>query len=387
MLHDCRRAFAETLIALAREDERIVAVCNDSVGSSNLTVFKAEFPDRMINVGIAEQDLVGVAAGLANGGLIPFVSAAAPFLTGRALEQIKVDVAYSQARVVLCGQSPGLAYGELGPTHHSIEDLSWLRAVADLPVVVPADPAQTVQAVRWAAANPGPSYLRIPRFPVPDVTPPGSPFLPGHAIQLTDGNDVTIIAAGTMVSRALQAADCCATTASRHVSSISPSSSRSIPMPCWPQPPRPPGSSIAEEATTTGGLGAAVATLTAQQQPTHLRILGVPRSFAPTGSTAFLLEYFGLTAEHIAAAARDIMAHAATLNRSSLPSIRAPARRRPRWSIGPATWWRGGRPTFRSTTLAEDGWSSPRPRSGAASRYRFRPASRERTRARSSAWG
>ena len=167
VLHDCRKAFAETLIALAREDDRIVAVCNDSVGSSNLTGFKAEFPDRMVNVGIAEQDLVGVGAGLANGGMIPFVSAAAPFLTGRALEQIKADVAYSQARVVLCGQSPGFAYGELGPTHHSIEDLSWLRAVADLPVVVPADPVQTEQAVRWAAANPGPSYLRISRSPVP----------------------------------------------------------------------------------------------------------------------------------------------------------------------------------------------------------------------------
>ena len=162
-LHDCRRAFADTLIALAREDERVVAVCNDSVGSSNLTMFKAEFPDRMINVGIAEQDLVGVAAGLANGGLIPFVSAAAPFLTARALEQIKVDVAYSQAHVVLCGQSPGMAYGELGPTHHSIEDLSWLRAIADLPVVVPADPPRRsrlsagprLTLVRAMCASPG----------------------------------------------------------------------------------------------------------------------------------------------------------------------------------------------------------------------------------------
>ena len=244
-LHDCRRAFADTLIALAREDERVVAVCNDSVGSSNLTMFKAEFPDRMINVGIAEQDLVGVAAGLANGGLIPFVSAAAPFLTARALEQIKVDVAYSQARVVLCGQSPGMAYGELGPTHHSIEDLSWLRAVAGLPVVVPADPAQTVQAVRWAAANLGPSYLRIPRFPVPDVTPPGSPFLPGQAIQLTDGNDITIIAAGTMVSRALQAAELLrrerhpGTCPQHHLR-------RAARCRCHPGPrrPRPPGSSL-----------------------------------------------------------------------------------------------------------------------------------------------
>jgi transketolase len=122
--YDCRVDFAEELAALAREDERIVAVCNDSVGSSNLTKFRDEFPDRLVNVGIAEQDLVGVGAGLANAGMIPFVCAAAPFLTGRATEQIKADVAYSEAHVVLCGQSPGMAYGELGPTHHSIEDLS-----------------------------------------------------------------------------------------------------------------------------------------------------------------------------------------------------------------------------------------------------------------------
>jgi len=205
--YDCRKAFAEELTALARTDDRIVAVCNDSVGSSNLVAFRQEFPDRLINVGIAEQDLVGVAAGLANGGLIPFVSAAGPFLTGRALEQIKADVAYSQVKVVLCGQSPGMAYGELGPTHHSIEDLSWLRAVADLAVVVPADPEQTRAAVRWAVETSGPSYLRIPRFKVPAVTPEGAEFLPGRSQRLTDGDDVTIVAIGTLVSRALQAAE------------------------------------------------------------------------------------------------------------------------------------------------------------------------------------
>jgi transketolase len=308
-LHDCRGAFADTLIALAREDDRIVAVCNDSVGSSNLTEFKAEFPDRMINVGIAEQDLVGVGAGLANGGMIPFVSAAAPFLTGRALEQVKADVAYSQAHVVLCGQSPGLAYGELGPTHHSIEDLSWLRAVADLPVVVPADPAQTAQAVRWAAAHPGPSYLRIPRIPTPDVTPPGSSFQPGRALQLTNGNDITVIAAGTMVSRALQAARSLADEGIQarvlNCAFVEPLDTEAV----LAAAAQTRGIVVAEEATTTGGLGAAVATLTAQERPAHLRLIGVPRSFAPTGSTAFLLEHFGLTADHIAAAARDILAH------------------------------------------------------------------------------
>ena len=167
---DCRVDFAEELAALARADERIVAVCNDSVGSSNLAAFREEFPDRLVNVGIAEQDLVGVGAGLANAGFIPFVCAAAPFLTGRATEQIKADVAYSQRHVVLCGQSPGMAYGELGPTHHSIEDLSWMRAIAGLPVVVPADPQQTRAAVRWAAALGRGSYLRIPRFKVPAVS-------------------------------------------------------------------------------------------------------------------------------------------------------------------------------------------------------------------------
>ena len=183
--YDCRKAFAEELTALAREDERVVAVCNDSVGSSNLVGFREEFPERLINVGIAEQDLVGVGAGLANGGLLPFVSAAAPFLTGRALEQIKADAAYSNVHVVLCGQSPGMAYGELGPTHHSIEDLSWTRAIANLPVLVPADPEQTRAAVRWAAENPGPAYLRIPRHKVPTVTPggrvlPARPERPAH---------------------------------------------------------------------------------------------------------------------------------------------------------------------------------------------------------------
>src|SRR3954447_19655336 len=204
---DCREAFAEELLTLARMDERVVAVCNDSVGSSNLVGFREEFPERLINVGIAEQDLVGVGAGLANGGLLPFVSAAAPFLTGRALEQIKADVAYSNTHVILCGQSPGVAYGELGPTHHSIEDISWTRAIANLPVLVPADPAQTRAAVRWAVENPGPLYLRVPRFKVPEVTPEDAQLELGRALTLNDGDDITIVAVGTMVSRAIDAAE------------------------------------------------------------------------------------------------------------------------------------------------------------------------------------
>ena len=150
---DCRDAYVQTLSELADADHRIVGVVNDSVGSSKLDAFKKAFPDRLINVGIAEQDMVGVAAGLANGGRIPFVSAASCFLTGRALEQIKADVAYSDRNVKLCGMSPGMAYGELGPTHHSIEDIAWLRAIDNMIIVVPASPIETAAAMRWAAAS------------------------------------------------------------------------------------------------------------------------------------------------------------------------------------------------------------------------------------------
>ena len=305
--YDCRKAFAEELTALARTDERIVAVCNDSVGSSNLVGFRREFPDRLVNVGIAEQDLVGVSAGLANGGMIPLASAAAPFLTGRALEQIKADVAYSQAKVVLCGQSPGMAYGELGPTHHSIEDLSWLRAIADLPVVVPADRAQTRAAVRWAVAHPGPSYLRIPRFPVPDVTPDGTELELGRSIRLTEGDDVTVVAAGTLVSRAVEAAEQLRAEGVGvrvlAVPFVEPLDTDAVIAAA-----RETGGVVtAEEATVTGGLGAAVAAVLAEHCPRPMRILGVPRTFAPTGSTAYLLEHFGLTSAGVAAAVRELV--------------------------------------------------------------------------------
>src|SRR5688500_7938159 len=148
---DCRNAYVETLAELAHENHRIVGIVNDSVGSSKLDAFKRSFPDRLINVGIAEQDMVGVAAGLANGGRIAFVSAASCFLTARALEQIKADVAYSNRNVKLCGMSPGMAYGELGPTHHSIEDIAWLRAIHYITVLVPVDPIETAATMRRAA--------------------------------------------------------------------------------------------------------------------------------------------------------------------------------------------------------------------------------------------
>ena len=189
-LFDCRKAWAETIEALAEADERIVAVVNDSVGSSNLGGFQAKFPDRLINVGIAEQNLVGVSAGLANGGRIPFVSAASCFLTGRALEQLKADIAYAGFNVKLVGQSSGIAYGELGATHHSIEDFAWLRPLSQITVIVPADPHETREAVKWAAAYEGPVFIRLSRMPVPELDL-ADPFVPGKARRVREGDDVT----------------------------------------------------------------------------------------------------------------------------------------------------------------------------------------------------
>jgi len=310
VLTDCRVPFAEELIALAHADERIVAVCNDSVSSSNLGEFRSLFPDRMFNVGIAEQNMVGVAAGLANAGFIPFVCAASPFLTGRATEQIKADVAYSRANVKLVGMSPGVSYGELGPTHHSIEDIAWMRALDGLPIVTPADEQQTREAVKWAAAYEGGAFLRIGRFKVPSVSDGQSPaFAFGASNLVRDGSDVTIIASGVTVSRALAAAELLAdqsiSTRVLNISSIVPLDRDAI-----LRAAQETGAIVvAEESVSRGGLGGAVAELLAESIPVPMRLLGV-NSFAPTGSVEFLLDHFGLSAEGIAAASGDLVGRA-----------------------------------------------------------------------------
>jgi transketolase len=303
---DCRVAFSTTLEQLAEHDPRIVAVVNDSVGSTHLGAFFKRFPDRLVNVGIAEQNMVGIGACLANGGKIPFVCGASCFLTGRALEQVKVDLAYSKANVKLCGMSSGLAYGELGPTHHSIEDLAWTRAIAGLTVVVPADPTETAQAVRAAAEMDGPIFLRLSRLPVPEVHPPGYQFRIGKAAILRPGNDIAIVANGTMVCRALEAAELLAKDGvSARV--INMSTLQPLDREALLDAARTTAAIVTvEEHSIRGGLGGAVAELTATTCPVPMRILGIP-TFAPTGSTEWLFEHFGLTAQAIHAAALEVL--------------------------------------------------------------------------------
>jgi transketolase len=306
-LYDCREAFVAALEEIAAADPRILVVVSDSVGSSRLGRFAKESPRRLVNVGIAEQNMVGIAAGLANGGKIPFVCGASCFLTGRALEQIKVDLAYSRANVKLCGMSSGLAYGQLGPTHHSIEDLAWTRVIAGLRVIVPADPLETDQAVRAAAEFDGPVFLRISRTPVPAVHEAGYRFRMGQAAVLRSGGDVTLIANGTMVSRALAAASLLErdgiSARVLNVATVQPLDREAI-----VDAAAETGSIVTvEEHSVYGGLGGAVAELVATTCPVPMRILGIPGGFAPAGSAAWLFEHFGLTPEGIRSAALELL--------------------------------------------------------------------------------
>lgn len=309
--YDCRDTYTQTLLDLARGDRDVIVVVNDSVGSSKLDKLKKELPGQVVNVGIAEQDMVGVAAGLENGGKTPFVSAAGCFLSARATEQIKADLAYSRRHVVLCAQSPGVAYGALGATHHSIEDVAWMRILPGMTVLVPADPAETEQAMRWAYGHDGPVYIRISRMKVPAVHPDDYAFAPGKAVTLRDGDDVTIIANGTVLHRALAAAELLAADgiAARVISmaSVKPIDADAI----VAAAEQTGGIVTVEEGLAAGGLGGAVAEVVAATVPTRVAALGLPDVFAPTGSAGWLLDHFGMSPDGIATAAAELVAPAA----------------------------------------------------------------------------
>ncbi len=302
---DCRNAWADAMAEAARADERVVVVVNDSVGSSKLNAFVDEFPERSINVGIAEQNMVGVAAGLANGGKIPFVSAAGCFLSARAMEQIKADVAYSEHNVKLVAQSPGVAYGDLGPTHHSIEDFAWMRTIPGLTVVAPVDPVETAQVIAWAAGHEGPAYIRVSRMAVPAVYPEGYQFVPGKAVTLREGTAATIIATGTTVARALAAADLLAADGVEvrvlAMPTIKPLDEAAV----VAAAAETGGVVTVEEALVTG-LGGAVAEVLAEQHPAPLRRIGFRDEFAITGTAEWLLDRVGASPEGIAATVREL---------------------------------------------------------------------------------
>jgi transketolase len=305
-LFDCRDAFADTLVELAQADTRVIAVVNDSMGSTKVGKLDKVLPGQVVNVGIAEQNMIGVGAGLANGGKIPFVAGASPFLTGRALEQIKVDAAYTGANVKLVGVSSGVAYGELGPTHHSIEDIAWTRAIDRLVVIVPADPVETAQAMRAVYDYEGPVFVRTSRIGVPIVHPDDYHFEIGKSVRLRDGDDVTIIANGVTVTRALSAAALLADDGVEarvvNMATVAPLDRDAI----IAAASETSGIVTVEEAIVRGGLGGAVAEVVVTERPVPMRLLGFP-GFCPTGSPTFLLDRYGMSPEGIAAAAREVI--------------------------------------------------------------------------------
>jgi len=308
---DCRNAFVSALEEMAAADMRVCAVVNDSVSSTKLKGFRDKFPDRFVNVGIAEQNMVGVSAGLATGGMIPFCCGASCFLTARAMEQVKVDLAYAKNNVKLCGMSSGMAYGELGPTHHSIEDLAWTRVIPNLMVVVPVDPIETRAVMLWARDYIGPVFVRLSRMPVPVLLGDDFVFAPGKAVMLRGGDDIALLANGVLVVRALEAAEKLHERGIEarvlNMSSMAPMDREAV----IAAARETRGIVTVEEASVYGGLGGAVAEIVADEHPALVRRLGVPGVFAPTGSAEFLLEHFGLTASGIERAAVELLHKAA----------------------------------------------------------------------------
>jgi transketolase len=250
--------------------------------------------------------LVGVAAGLANGGKRPVVSAASCFVTARGLEQIKVDLAYTNAKVVICGMSPGVAYGELGPTHHSLEDIAWLRAIDNIAIVVPADPVETGQSLRSALAHDGPVFIRVSRMGVPRVYADHYEFQLGKAVRLTDGDDATIIANGTMVSRAVEAARALR---ERGIGCrvVSMPTVRPLDVDEIVSAAAETGAIVTvEEHSVRGGLGGAVAEIVVGRCPVPMEIMGFA-GFAPTGSAEWLLSHAGLTSAGIVDSTMEVV--------------------------------------------------------------------------------
>ena len=304
----CRHAFTETLLEMARADARIMAVTSDAKGSVTLGDFEKNLPRQFLELGIAEQNTVGVSAGLARSGKKPFVCGPASFYSSRAIEQVKNDVAYANSDVKIIGVSGGVSYGALGSTHHSLHDIAFMRAIPNLAVILPCDNAQTREATRFLAGHVGPAYMRIGRTPVPDVYTSGAAsFVFGKANQLRQGRDCTIVAAGEAVFHAVKAADELAG-AGIHARVLDMPTIKPLDTEAVIAAARETGVIVTvEEHGIHGGLGGAVAEIVVQHHPVPMKMIAFPDEFAPAGSSAELFAHYGLTAPAIAAMVRELL--------------------------------------------------------------------------------
>lgn len=302
-----REAYGNALAAVGAKNKNIVVLDADLSKSTKTNVFKEQFPDRFFNVGIAEQNLISVGAGLAATGKIPFVSSFAMFATGRAFEQIRNAVCYPKLNVKVCATHAGITVGEDGATHQSLEDIACMRVLPNMTVVVPADEAETTSVIEWAANYQGPVYVRLGRAGVDDTTPAGYQFVPGKSQTLVEGSDLTIIACGALVGPAVEGAKELAQ-AGISARVINMASIKPIDKDAIVKAAQETGAILtAEEHNVVGGLGSAVAEVVVQEAPVPMVFVGVQDSFGESGTPKELMAKYGLTAKDIVAAAKNLV--------------------------------------------------------------------------------
>jgi transketolase len=302
-----RDAYGKALLELGRTNDRIVVLDADLSGSTKTGVFAKEFPERFFNAGIAEANMVGMAAGLAAGGMIPFASTFAVFAAGRAFEQIRQSIAYPRLNVKIVATHGGITVGEDGGSHQSVEDLAIMRALPNMTVLCPADGPETAAAIRAAAEYRGPVFVRLGRGKVPVVFEDGCRFSIGRGVTLREGSDMTFITTGMMTAEALQAARILAEEqiSSRvvHLGTVKP-----LDIDLVLRAARETGAVVtAEEHSVIGGLGGAVCEALAEGCPVPVERVGLRDQFGQSGSADELLAYYGLTAAHLVEAAERVL--------------------------------------------------------------------------------
>lgn len=303
-----RDAYGEALKELGTANPHVVVLDADLTKSTKTSVFAKAFPERFFNMGVAEQNLIGTAAGLAAAGKIPFASTFAIFATGRAYEQIRNTVAYPKLNVKIAATHAGLTVGEDGATHQALEDIALMRAIPNMTVIVPADAEETRQAVQVAAEMKGPVYIRLGRPGVPILFDNDYKFAIGKAVTVAEGNEATIVAAGIMTGIALEAAAILDSEGIR-VRVLNMGTIKPIDREALIAAAKETGAIVtAEEHNIIGGLGSAVAEVIGESCPVPIKRIGVQDTFGESGTPDALLEKYGLTAKNIAAAVKTVMA-------------------------------------------------------------------------------
>jgi transketolase len=306
-----RLAYGQALLEVAARDPKAVVLSADTQDLLGIRPYMALYPERFVEVGIAEQNTIGIASGLATTGLHAYVCGYAPFIGARSMEQVRNDVAYAHQRVVIGAAASGISLGVSGGTHHALEDLALMRSLPHMTVIVPADVDEAYQATLATLDIDGPVYIRLGgRIDEPPVTDPAVPFRLGQATQLRAGSDVTVIACGCMVEMAVRASR---TLESEGVGvrvlnmhTIKPLDRDAI----LQAAAETRGIVTAEEHHLTGGLGGAVAELLAVEHPTRMRLVGMPDDFAVVGPTVPLRAKYGMSAEAIVMACWSLLSTA-----------------------------------------------------------------------------